>query len=222
MQFIFLRHGNYHQPKGVPSALLPYSLNDEGIAQSTKAAKELLEYFKQNQQHLPKVIHTSSALRAYQTAKIIKDYLNKHLGCKIYLVETAELTERKLGAMANLTVEQIESIVSKDPRYSNLPEGWKSSRYFCLPYVDCESLEMAGKRVKSYIEANLEQDANTIFVGHGASFRNACVDFNLLKEDELTKLSMHHATPLHFIKTKEKWILQKGEWKIREQKEKLD
>lgn len=220
MHFIFLRHSEYEQPKGVPSALLPHPITKEGIEQAENGAEKLVKFFKSKGMS-PKRIVSSSLLRAYQTSLIFKKTIEKELNISLELIETDNLTERKLGAMANLTVKEIESVIAKDPRLENPPKGWKSSRDYKLPFIGAESLKDAGKRVFETINEECKNGL-TIFVGHGASFRNAAIEFKFLKEEDLPKLSMHNSEPLGFENSNGKWELVFGDWKIRDKKDKID
>lgn len=231
MNFIFLRHAAYHQPEGVPSALLPHPLTEEGIQQAKVGAQKLITFFKGKEQKLPKSIETSSLLRAYQTAEIIAEALNTEFSVELEIVETNQLVERKMGPMANLTVEEIEAVLQKDPRYPLPPENWKSSKEYKLPFIDCESLGMAGERVASYIKKTPENlfgsevqnpDIYRILVGHGASFRHACSNLGILKEEDIPQLSMHYAEPLFFQFEKKSWRHIGGNWKQRTKKDQID
>ncbi len=231
MDFIFLRHGHYHQPEGVPSALLPHPLTEKGRNQALEGAKKVVELFQDTQHKLPSVIECSSALRAYETATIIQQELSKAFGQMIPIGETSQLTERNLGAAANLTVEEIESVLEKDPRYGVPEKGWKSSKDYCLPFVGAESLRMAGSRVAQVIQnpndylkfpKSGESNAIRIIVGHGASFRHACEELCILQPHEVKARSMFHAEPMYFTGSCTNWKHVSGEWKIREKSEQPD
>lgn len=221
MYLIFLRHAIYEQPKQVPSALLPHPLTSVGRVQATEGAKKITDFIQNHQINFPIKIETSSLLRAYETGTIIKNALENQYNIDILMQETDELTERRLGAMANLTVKAIEEIVNKDPRYPSPPKNWKSTSDYKLPYIGCESLNEAGKRIVNYIEAN-HFDGLRILVGHGASFRHAAKALNILKAEDIPKLSMHYATPLLFKYVNGKWEHIDGKWKIRDTKDKID
>ncbi len=227
MNFIFLRHAHYQQPEGVPSALLPHPLTPEGIQQAKKGAQKLISFFKGKEKQLPQYIETSSLLRTYQTAEIISEALNMEFSIDLKIVETDQLAERKMGPMANLTVKEIEAVLEKDPRYSAPPPNWKSSKNYRLPFIDCESLAMAGQRVANYIKttpSNHIQNTNAfrILVGHGASFRYACAALDILQETQIPSLSMHYAEPLFFQQEKQVWKHIGGNWKQRNLKDNID
>ncbi len=230
MDFIFLRHGHYHQPKNVPSALLPHPLTDEGMQQCQTGAEKLWSILKTHKLALPPALESSSALRAFQTASILAAQLAQNAGLQLPILETDQLTERSMGAMANLSVSEIEAILDKDPRYALPPQGWKSSRNYKLPYPGAESLAEAGKRVAEHIVKptrflgqypSLQQQVR-ILVGHGASFRHACVELGILSEQEVKKYSMYHAEPLYFKHENNGWKLISGAWKIRQQQDQPD
>lgn len=227
MNFIFIRHSIYEQPKMVPSALLPHPITAEGVEQAKAGAHKIIAFFKDKENQLPQVIESSSLLRAYQTATVIAEEVFKITKIDLKITQTDALVERKMGPMANLTVQEIELIMSKDPRYENPPEGWKSSKDYKLPYIDCESLEDAGKRVAQYIQnpnilTDYEADRFRLLVGHGASFRHASRILGILKQEDIPKLSMHYAEPLFFEHTNNAWNHVSGEWKIRSLKENID
>ncbi|MBV6638484.1 MAG: histidine phosphatase family protein, partial [Mameliella sp.] len=64
-----LRHGAYHQRKGVPSARQPWPLTDEGRAQARAGADLLAAMIAERGLRLSPVIHASHQLRAWQTAQ---------------------------------------------------------------------------------------------------------------------------------------------------------
>ena len=228
MHFIFLRHSIYQQPKGVPSALLPHPITDEGVEQAQKAAETLIQFFEHKPEKIPDCIESSCLLRAYQTAEIIAETLGQKFSKTISIVETDQLVERSMGAMANLDVETIEKILSKDKRYESPPEGWKSSADYKLPYIGAESLSEAGIRVSNYIKnppsahCNWTPEKYRLLVGHGASFRHACAQMGILKKEDIPKLSMYYAAPLFFEENNGVWNKIEGEWKIRNRKDAID
>ena len=65
----FLRHGAYHQRKGVPSARQPWPLTDEGKAQARAGANLLAGMIAEHGLRLSPVVHASHQLRAWQTAQ---------------------------------------------------------------------------------------------------------------------------------------------------------
>jgi len=176
------------------------------------------------------VIDSSLQLRGWQTATIIANELEK-LGIRDVSVESNEnLAERCLGSAANLTVEQIESIVADDPRYQPLPTGWKSDSNFRIPLQGAESLMQAGERVKQHVIGKSDSLATTtatdtlkIFVGHGAAFRHAAVHMGLLTASEAVALSMFHCHPVYFERLQgssdNDWRHIGGEWKKRKAKD---
>lgn len=219
MYFLFMRHAEYEQPDMVPSALLPHPLTLEGRGQSLEGAKKVKDFLYKNSDLSIVSLHCSKALRAYETADILKTELELDLEMN----QTDDLLERNMGPMANLRVDEIERIVDRDPRLESLPEGWKSSRDYCLPYKGAESLAIAGKRVAKYISSvKLEANGLNVFVGHGASFRHAAHELGILKLEDIPKLSMYYAEPLVFKFEEGKWRLIFGQWKVRARKENID
>lgn len=215
--FALVRHGDYHQPVGVPSALLPYALNKQGIEQATLAAAVLQAFAAAQGLSIAGQLHSSMQQRAWQTANIIA----QQLGAGYSVQEYAELSERSVGAVANLTVAEIEQLLQDDPRYVAAPDGWKSDSHYCLPFQGAESLLDAGKRVAAHIDSQLKALANEatpqlkVIVGHGAAFRHACVHLQILDLKMVRSISMHHARPVFIRFIDGCWQHVGGEWKPR-------
>ncbi|MBO1923091.1 histidine phosphatase family protein [Thiomicrorhabdus sp. 6S3-12] len=226
----FLRHAQYEQQPQMPSALQPYGLTEEGFAQSSKAAKALQKLIKHQKWQLYPSIYSSNLLRSWQTATEIKHQLKQ--SCQIET--TAALNERSVGALANLTLEQIEAVIDQDPRFAPLPPHWKSNSDFCLPVDGAESLMQAGTRVSQFIQQTLLQvmansESNNqliVMVGHGAAFRHAAYKLGLLEKAEIGRYSMHYAQPMVFecrLKAHQLEIdLLAGKWKVRQEEERPD
>ncbi|MFT4633779.1 MAG: 2,3-bisphosphoglycerate-dependent phosphoglycerate mutase [Candidatus Azotimanducaceae bacterium] len=212
-----IRHGDYQQPTGVPSALLPYPLTPEGMEQAAACARLLQNYASDNNLNFHPQVDCSRQLRAYQTAGTIIAGLSMP---ELRICEHEALAERSVGAMANLDLQQIEAIVEADPRYEPLPHGWKSSSDYCLPYQGAESLRHAGARVAQHIQSvwqTIAPQQLKIIVGHGASIRHAAACLGMINEAEISALSMYHASPI-FIRQDRAgaWQRLEGEWKIRQ------
>jgi 2,3-bisphosphoglycerate-dependent phosphoglycerate mutase len=227
----FVRHGEYQQPPGVPSAHLPYPLTTDGIKQATTAAESLMAVASKESWDIYPVVDSSCQLRGWQTASIIARELEQ-LGVSGATVESFEaLAERCLGSAANLTVKQIESVIAADPRYDPLPAGWKSDSNFRIPLQGAESLMQAGERVMQHVCGRTDSlaqeiavDTLKIFVGHGAAFRHAAVHMGLLTSRQAVALSMYHCQPLYFERLTDhlddnKWRHIGGEWKIRKEQD---
>jgi 2,3-bisphosphoglycerate-dependent phosphoglycerate mutase len=126
------------------------------------------------------------------------------LNGSIYSIqEYTELAERGVGSAANLSMQQITDIVQQDPRYANLPKGWKSDSHFCLPFQGAESLLDAGRRVANLLTVEMQalyqqsqRNQIKIFVGHGAAFRHAAYHLGLLQYEQIAQLSMFHCQPI--------------------------
>lgn len=225
----FVRHGEYQQPPGVPSAHLPYPLTSDGIKQASDAAQSLKKIALEKSWKICPVIDSSRQLRAWQTASIIASELQQHTSSDVTVESFEQLAERGLGSAANLTVEQIESVVAADPRFEPLPAGWKADSNFRLPLQGAESLMQAGERVNRHVagRANslmqvISEDTLKIFIGHGAAFRHAAVHMGLMTTEKAVALSMYHCTPLYFERREDRqnnnWHHIAGEWKIRKAK----
>lgn len=212
--FALIRHGDYQQPLGVPSALLPYQLTEAGFQQARAAGSVCEEFATANNLRLHSVLDSSMQLRAWQTAQLIAETLGGDYGVH----EHACLSERSVGAAANLTVQEIEVLLNNDPRYEVPPESWKSDSYYCLPFQGTESLMQAGERVAQHIRNKSTEVAPStlkIIVGHGAAIRHACVHLGILDLTMVSTISMHHARPVFISCFEDGWRMVGGEWKQR-------
>jgi len=215
---VFIRHGDYLHQALTPGAFQPYPLTKEGEAQAADCVGKLLAFSRQHGLNISPVIHSSSVLRGWQTADIIRQKLELET-----LLETPELCERSVGSLANLSISQIELVVRDDPRFDTPPAGWKSDSHYQLPYPGAESLMQAGVRVSSYINqvmASLQPESGImqLFVGHGAAFRHAACHQGMINFDEIAKLSMFHAEPIYFtLDQNMDWQHRAGAWKVRPQ-----
>lgn len=212
--FALIRHGDYHQPPGVPSALLPYQLTEDGFQQARAAGVVCEEFSTVNKLKLHPILDSSLQLRAWQTAELIAETLVD----EFQVAEHACLSERSVGAVANLTVQQIEVLLNNDPRYEVAPDSWKSDSHYCLPFQGAESLLQAGQRVAQHIEDQSTAIAPAtlkIIVGHGAAIRHACVHLGILDLTLVSTISMHHARPVFISCFEDGWRMVGGEWKQR-------
>lgn len=210
-----VRHGAYEQPDDVPSAWLPQPLTAEGRVQAVAAASALAELARERGVALDPVIDASDLQRAWETAQLIAT----ELGAPHRVEAFGALRERGLGAGANLTLAQLETIVARDPRHAPLPRGWKAQSGFRLPLPGAETLLEAGARVASHIERRAAQTAPgsmKICVGHGAAFRHAAHALGVLSRPEIAALSMFHGVPVVVARAKDgTWRHVAGRWKIR-------
>jgi 2,3-bisphosphoglycerate-dependent phosphoglycerate mutase len=222
-----IRHGDYAQLPNTPSAHQPFALTTTGESQSRLAGTRLREIIEQNHWRLDTTIDSSQLLRAWQTAQLILETLAP-------CVDTAQsvecfdaLAERGVGSVANLSIGQIEDIVSRDPRFPELPADWKANSHYKLPFQGAESLHEAGQRVAGHLTqcmANLQQVTNVdtlkLFVGHGAAFRHAAYHLDVLRLEQVPELSMYHASPIFLEYMPDgRWSHVSGEWKVRPPKE---
>ena len=219
-----IRHGDYHQRPGAPSARQPYPLTAPGLAQARACGDRLAALLADHDLTLDPVIRCSRQLRAWQTADAIAGQLRAQGLSVTGLHETSALAERGLGSAANLTVAEIEAVLAADPRHAPPPPGWKSDSSYRLPLDGAESLSEAGARVAGYLRAEIEAAPCpaqlTLFVGHGASFRHAACHLGLLEADDIPRLSMFHADPLLICYNgRGSWRHVSGAWKVRARKE---
>jgi len=215
-----IRHGDYQQLADTPSAHQPFPLTEKGFFQANALASLIKEQCAQLNCQINPVIASSRLLRAWQTANTLAQNLNSS---EYSVQEYTDLAERGVGSAANLSTQQITDIVQQDPRYSNLPKGWKSDSHFCLPFQGAESLLDAGWRVANLLHSEmqvLQQQSKTnqikVFVGHGAAFRHAAHHLGVLQYEQIAQLSMFHCQPI-FIEycAKNSWKHIAGEWKVR-------
>ncbi|MCB1693912.1 MAG: histidine phosphatase family protein [Pseudomonadales bacterium] len=212
-----VRHADYKQPAGMPSAMLPYALTEDGVRQAHEGAERIGQFARENRLDIARVIDSSHMLRAWQTASIIGATL---LGEDCVVSEFDELAERSVGAVANMTVDEIERVMADDPRYEPPPANWKADSHYRLPFQGAESLMDAGVRVATHIERALRACIDgtgglKIIVGHGASIRHAALNLGLLSRDRVQALSMYHARPVFVTKRDGKWEQVGGDWKVR-------
>ncbi|MDV7338234.1 histidine phosphatase family protein [Terasakiella sp. A23] len=221
--FAFIRHGDYHQMSGAPSAYQPFGLTEDAKIQVAESLDILEEIVVEQGFVLNPVIDSSTLLRAWQTAEIYRENLD---GVK--RVNSFDcLAERGVGAVANLTTDAIEQILEDDPRFEAPPENWKSNSHYRLPFIGAESLMEAGARVAKHVRDTLRKQTVKegekqlkLFVGHGAAFRHAAHHLGVLSFDEIAKLSMYHSSPVVFELNKlGKYHHVAGNWKIRTPKE---
>jgi len=197
-----IRHGEYAQPAGVPSAHLPYGLTDSGAVQAHQAAAGVLEFARGSGLTLDPVIDCSRLRRAWETANLMAGALTEAEGRRFECREFDELAERGVGALANLSVAAIEVILRDDPRYSAPPPGWKRDAEYRLPLQGCESLAQAGERVAQHLRrraAALASNAASLklLVGHGGAFRHAARELGVLASEQLARLSMGYGAPIY-------------------------
>lgn len=217
-----IRHGDYHQMPGTPSAHQPYPLNRDGEQHARDAAMVVDRLIKTNGWRMNPGIDCSHMLRAWQTARIIADNLQAGLGTEAQLESFNELAERSVGCAANLSSERIREIVRDDPRYPEPPEDWKSNSRYRLPLQGAESLLEAGQRVAGHLVRRMSELPASgdltlkLFVGHGAAFRHAAFHLGVLEYEQIKLLSMHHGRPVCLeLMNDGSWRHIEGEWKIR-------
>lgn len=214
-----IRHGEYEQLADTPSALQPYPLTDRGAKEVRRQAQRFGGWLSDAGYRLQADIHCSTSLRAWQTAEIYRQELTEFFSAPPIVVSFSALCERSVGAVANLSVREIERIVELDPRFDPLPEGWKSNRDFKLPFDGSESLKEAGERVATHLNALpiYEQDnLIQLVVGHGASIRHASFHLNVIKLCDIGRLSMFYGHPVVFGKHEQSWTRLYGNWKNRQ------
>jgi len=226
----WIRHGEYAQPPGVPSAHLPHGLTARGREQAAEAARVIWQFASERGLTLDPSVDCSRLLRAWQTAELIARQLEALGSAKLAVKEFDALMERSLGAAANLSVEQIEAVLAADPRYGLPPPGWKRDAHHLLPLPGAESLAQAGQRVARHVRTRMRAVAAatsastlTLFVAHGGAFRHAASELGLLSASDVQRLTMQHGAPI-FLEyhpardndaTAERWVRIAGDWRER-------
>jgi len=234
-----IRHGEYAQPAGVPSAHLPYGLTPAGLTQARDAALAVLEFARSSALTLLPMIDCSCLRRAWETADVMARTLRDHTGQGFTCRELDDLAERSLGALANLTVEAIEAIVRDDSRHAAPPPGWKRDSAYRLPYPGAESLADAGARVARHLRAcakersgqqpgaGPERSTLKLLVGHGGAFRHAACELGILSPEQVASLSMDYGAPIYLALERpangpERFIHLAGHWRPRQARGAID
>jgi 2,3-bisphosphoglycerate-dependent phosphoglycerate mutase len=224
-----LRHGDYRQLPGAPSAHQPFPLTGTGEQQAVEGASLLLDDIHEQGWKLLPVIDSSCLLRGWQTARLMANELQRLSDTDCRVESFPALAERGVGSAANLTVGEIEAIVEADPRFPPLPPDWKSDSHFCLPLQGAESLMQAGERVAHHLRERMAMpgdethDRVKLFVGHGAAFRHAACVLGAMPFGDIARLSMYHARPVYLeVSDSGPWQRVGGKWKIRHAGDSID
>ena len=219
-----IRHAEYQQLMDTPSALQPFALTQKGIEQSLQSAADIQSFVQRNNWQLVSNIHTSSLLRAWQTATLFGQQLQDSFSEVVQITSVGALAERSVGSVANLTIKQIEQVVEQDPRFDALPANWKADSHFRLPLIGAESLMQAGSRVAEHITQSMAKlpitdgDQVKLFFGHGAAFRHAAHQLGVMSFHKIAVLSMYHVSPIYIEYFEDgTWQHIAGEWKVRAQ-----
>ncbi|MFS8150303.1 histidine phosphatase family protein [Vreelandella titanicae] len=224
-----IRHGEYSQLADTPSALQPYPLTEKGAEDVREQARRFGAWLTTSGYQLNAEIHCSTLLRAWQTAEIFREELTPLFAKPPRSRSFSALCERSVGALANLSIQEIERIVALDPRLEPLPKGWKSASDFRLPFDGAESLLEAGERVAAHLQALLDIPPRLegakrlqLVVGHGASIRHAGYHLNVIPFSDIKRLSMFHGHPVVFERHNQGWHRLYGNWKQRQPADPLD
>jgi broad specificity phosphatase PhoE len=224
-----MRHGEYEQPRGVPSAHLPHPLTDVGREQARRGARESAEFAARQGLSIEPIIDCSRTLRAWQTADLLRDELAKLGHGTFCIAEFEELAERSLGAAANLSLQQIEDVLRADPRVSVPPAGWKRDPSYKLPLEGAESLDEAGSRVARHVLGRsraTRAGSLKLFVGHGGAFRHAACALGVLSREQVAHLTLRHGAAVYlehrFDAEVDRLTHLAGEWQTRSETSSLD
>jgi len=220
-----IRHGEYQQLAETPSALQPYPLTAKGAKEVRKQARQFGKWLSDSGHRLEPDIHCSTLLRAWQTAEIFREELETFFATEPQTLSFPALCERSVGALANLSVSEIERVVDMDPRFNTLPKGWKSTSDFKLPFDGAESLLEAGERVADHLRSLPVFEPNKriqLVVGHGASIRHASYHLGVIPFSDIRQLSMFYGHPVVFERVDQHWIRIYGNWKHRQNADPID
>lgn len=218
-----VRHGHFDRPDQIASAHLPLPLSAAGRAQAREAAGPILQFCEELELEIDPRIEVSQLLRAWETAVMLAEELERRTGRSFVVEERSELLERGLGSCANLRFDEIEAQLSQDPRVGPLPADWRRLPEFRLPVPGAESLMMAGARTATRIAASLRsipaddpRDVLRLFVAHGGCLRHAAVQLGTLDLRNVTALTMEYAQAV-LIESDGRggWLQVAGEWKKR-------
>lgn len=215
-----MRHGRYEQPRGMPSAHLLHPLTSDGEREARSGASELAELCQREGWQIDLVIDSSPLLRAWQTANIVGEELSKCFQLQFAIEEFDALMERGLGAGANLTLDEIASVLDRDPRLEAPPAGWKREPFFRPPLHGAESLMEAGTRVRDHLLARTSEPAEQgkdnvkLFVGHGGCFRHAAVQLKTLSIERVSTVTMGYGASLLLERRQDGWVQIAGEWEL--------
>ncbi len=193
------------------------------MGQAQAAVAQIVDMAQTHGWTLHPVVHSSTLLRAWQTAQIVIEGTAEFAS----LVQTDRLAERGVGSGANLTQAQLEALIAQDPRCDPLPPKWKTDSHFCLPLPGAESLMDSGERVAAYIGRVMDElpdqpgrQVAVLFVGHGGAFRHAAHHMGVLPFDEIPKLSMRHADPIAITRADDRTCKQiAGSWRVRDDRQ---
>lgn len=218
MYIALIRHGDYQILEDTPSAHQPYPLNERGLAQVEAGIELLRTQLTALSLTMEPEVHSSRMLRAWQTARGFCDAFSE-----LEEIQSVDaLAERSVGALANLSISEIERIMRLDPRIDRLPPpDWKMDSDYRLPFQGAESLMEAGARMAAHLRLHLPEHRQRIrlFFGHGGAIRHAAHHLGLLPRERLQALSVYHAHPLIFHRDEAgHWRQCAGDWKPRKRK----
>ncbi len=220
-----IRHGDYEQLADTPSALQPYPLTPEGREEVRQQARRWGAWLRAEGIQLNPDVHSSTLLRAWQTAQVYMDELADCFMAAPELTSFSDLCERRVGSAANLTTVEIERVLTLDPRFEPAPPGWKSDSHYRLPLEGAESLLDAGARVAGHLRlcARAEDRGLQLVFGHGAAFRHAAYHLNVMEFDDIKRFSMYHGRPVVLAQNPVSgWRHHSGDWKLRQRTERPD
>ena len=225
-----VRHGEYEQLADTPSAHQPFALTPQGKTDVHNQVDSFALLLDEHALAIADRVDSSNMLRSWQTAMIFVEKLYQHEMPSRLIDSYDALAERGTGAVANMTIQQIEKVIVEDPRYEEPPQDWKSNSHYCLPFQGAESLMQAGERVAAHLQQQMQQlradvsvDTVKLFVGHGAAFRHAAFHLGILQFEQLAQLSMFHARPVLVEYLDDgSWRHTGGDWKVRNANNGLD
>lgn len=219
----FVRHGHFDRPECTASAHLPIPLSATGRQQARDAVEPLLRFCDEQGLEPDPQIESSQLIRAWETAVIMAEELERRTSRVFRVEERLELIERGLGSCANLRFDEIEAVLALDPRLDPLPEGWRRIPDFRLAVPGAESLLEAGGRVAEFVSASLAsipeedpRDVLRLFVAHGGCLRHAALRLGVLDRALVGRLTMDYGQAVLIERCEDgRWIHSGGQWKKR-------
>ena len=217
---VLVRHGHFDRPEDTASAHSLLPLSETGRAQAEAATGVMAARCADHGLTIDKRVEASQLLRAWQTANVLCEQLTQYTNTTHHVIQRDELIERGLGSAANITFTRIRELVALDSRLGDLPEGWRRTPEFRLPFPGAESLMDAGKRVATRIEQSMDsisdddsQDVARLFVAHSGCLRHAAVVLGALDVRRVSGLSMDFVQSVLIEKLPDgSWVQLAGEF----------
>ncbi|WP_111979216.1 histidine phosphatase family protein [Algibacillus agarilyticus] len=189
---LFICHTESDLLPNAPEGQQPFSLTHNGVRSAKQLVKKVDSLSEQLNCRIAHYIDSSQTLAAWQTADAIAEILSLNHGHEYKTDAFDALSNASLGALANLSFDDIEDVVRHDPRFPALPDDWRINGCYRLPVQGAESPMDAGKRLIKHVHQRLtalaetaEQATIKIFVSHDKVLRHAMCELGLLKQPDI-------------------------------------